>query len=412
MAFIGLDGHKKHIEVVYVDSASSKVKRSFRLKTDVHTLKGFAASLSSKDIVALESTTHAFPIANILRSNGAKVVISNPMKTKIIAESKVKTDKIDAEALARLLASDYLPTIWEPDSSIQEIRKLCSYANAIGKKKTMTKNRIHSILHRNLVDYSDDYTDLFGKKGREFLKTVSLPEDERFQLDQELEILDFLEKKIAVVHKRIASKAYHDEDVLRLMTISGIDYYTALSIKAAIGDIRRFSSPKKLVSYIGLNPRIYQSGNSCYGGPITKRGRSHARWVLIQAAQSIVKSPGPMRGFFLRLLRRKERNKAIVAVAAKLTRIIWHMLTEKENYHYAPPLRTKEKLSKLRIIATGVRLQGGTKKGVPSKGGRKAYLLARKNDHANATIEEQKYTDFIKTRKSSPKTTSSINKGE
>lgn len=399
MAFIGLDGHKKHIQVVFVESPSSKVKRSFRLKTDVATLKGFAASLSSKDTVALESTTNAFPIADILRSNGAKVVISNPMKTKIIGESKVKTDKIDAEALARLLASDYLPTIWEPDERIKQIRKLCSFANALGKKKTMTKNRIHSILHRNLVDY--DYTDLFGKKGREFLKTVLLPEDERFQLDQEIEILDFLEKKIETVQKRIADKAYHDEDVLRLMTIVGIDYYTALSIKAAIGDVSRFSNPKKLVSYIGLNPRTYQSGNSCYGGPITKKGRSHARWVLIQAAQSIVRSPGPLRAFFIKLLRRKERNKAIVAVAAKLTRIIWHMLTEKEDYYYAPPIRTKEKLARLRIIATGIRLQGGTKKGVPSKGGRQTYRQARRNDHTNGAIAEQEYTDFIKTRKNS-----------
>ncbi len=182
------------------------------------------------------------------------------------------------------------------------------------------------------------------------------------------------------------------------MTIPGIDYYTALSVKAAIGDITRFSSPKKLVSYIGLNPRIYQSGNSCYTGRITKRGRSQARWVLIQAAQCIVKVPGPLRGFFLKLRKRKERNKAIVAVASKLVRIIWMMLITKEDYYYSPPLRTKEKLAKLRIIATGVRMKSGTKKGVPSQGGRKAYELARKTDQDKAKQSEKEYMKFIKSR--------------
>jgi len=398
MIHYGLDIHKTFIETVSIKSASSPVLTRSHIDTDITSIKHFASSLTPDDHVVLESTTNAFPIAQLLRQYTPHVSVANPMQTKIIAQSKVKTDKIDAEVLARLEASGFLPVVWEPDQQLLELRKITSFANALTKQQTMAKNRIHSILHRNLVPYASLYSDLFGTKGRIFLNTIELPEDERFQLNMELELLDFLKQSINTVRKRIAQKTMADKEALRLMTIPGIDYYTALSVRAAIGDITRFSSPKKLVSYLGLNPRIYQSGYSCYTGRITKRGRSQARWVLIQAAQSIVRVPGPLRGFFLRLKKRKERNKVIVAVASKLARIIWMMLTTQEDYYYSPPLLTKEKLARLRIKATGVRMKSGSKKGVPSQGGRQAYELARKTDQDKAKEAEKEYNAFIKNR--------------
>ena len=357
----------------------------------------FAKSLSKKDRVVLESTTHSAPIATLLRQNGAHVTISNPFKTKMIAGSKVKTDKIDAETLARLLASDYIPSVWQPSLEIEEFRKIVSFANAVICQRTAIKNRVHSILHRNLVSYSE-VPDLFNGKGTKFLKTVSLPEPERFQLNIELQILEETENKLKTIKQRIAGKVIVDEDSKRLMTIPGIDFYTALALKAAIGEISRFYNPKKLASYFGLNPRIYQSAKTCHTGPITKRGRSHARWVIIHAAQHAATTPGPLRSFFRRIKRRTVRNKAIVAVASKLTRVIWNMLTKKEDYRFAHPLRTKEKFSKLRIIATGIRQQSGRIKGVPFKGGRKAYKKARRDDHNNALQGEKHYEKFIKKR--------------
>lgn len=394
--FYGLDVHKKSIQTAVIDKPSERPKRYFSISSDPESILRLAESLGPSDYIALESTTHAFPIANLLRRNGAKVVVSNPMKTKIIAESKIKTDKVDALALANLLASGYLPTVWEPDQKTSELRKVTSYANAITRQKTMVKNRIHSILHRNLITY--EFSDLFGTKGREFLHTVHLSDEERFQLDSELALLDYLENTLVQIKHRIAQKAIKDEDTLRLMTIPGIDFLVALSLKAAIGDITRFRNPKKLVSYIGLNPRVSQTAETSYTGPITKRGRSHARWVLVQSAQHAADAPSPLRAFFLRIKAKKGRNKAIVAVAAKLARIIWQMLIKKEDYFFAPPLRTKEKLSKLRIIATGQKIKSGPKKGEPSKGGKIAYLEARKNDHNKGKGAETDYKKFVSHR--------------
>lgn len=400
MSYIGLDVHKKFIQAAVVSAPSKHPQKSFTIPTNRDSILAFAASLSKSDRVALESTTNAFSVANLLRAggNGAQVVVSNPMQAKVIAMSKVKTDKVDALALANMLAADYLPTIWEPDHATNELRKITSYYQAIISQKTAVKNRIHSILHRNLIEYSG-FSDLFGKKGRKFLFSAPLPEDDLIQVNEELDLLDYLDKKIVSIKERLAKKAVADDVIRRLMTITGIDLYTAASLKAAIGnDISRFSSPKKLVGYFGLASSVYQSAESRHTGRITKRGNSQARWVLVQAAQVIVKYPSPLRAFFLRLRARRGRNKAIVAVAAKLTRIIWQMLTKGEDYFYAPPLRTKEKLARLRIIATSEKVKPGPKPGALSGSCKKTYLKACADDKVAGKVAEAEYVSFIKER--------------
>ncbi|MCZ6887775.1 MAG: transposase, partial [Gammaproteobacteria bacterium] len=126
-------------------------------------------------------------------------------------------------------------------------------------------------------------------------------------------------------------------------------------LRAAIGDARRFRASANLVSYFGLNPSVYQSGLKAYTGHISRRGRSHARMVCVEAAHQLVRVPGPFHAFFLRLRRRKPYNVAITAVARKLVVLVWHMLTKNENYRYASPTLTREKLNRLHRLATGER---------------------------------------------------------
>ncbi len=106
-----------------------------------------------------------------------------------------------------------------------------------------------------------------------------------------------------------------------------------------------FPSPKKLVSYFGLGTSIYQSADTCYSGRITKQGNVHARSALVQASQVNVKYPSPLRSFFRLLSAKKGRNKAIIAVASKLT--------QKEDYRYMNPANTHVKLGRLHFLATG-----------------------------------------------------------
>jgi hypothetical protein len=121
-------------------------------------------------------------------------------------------------------------------------------------------------------------------------------------------------------NREIAQDAIEDSAVNRLMTITGVNLAVAAGIVAAIGDISRFNSPQKLVSYFGLNPRVRQSGlGAAHHGRISKIGRSHARAKLVEAAWAAAKAPGPLHAFFVRIRTRRGHQIAAVAVARKLT---------------------------------------------------------------------------------------------
>jgi transposase len=349
---IGLDISKHSAEVAVIEPGSAGCRRR-RFAANSQGIQAFAKRLGPDDHVALESCTNAFAFHRLLCQHAGKVVVSNPLKTRVIAEAKVKTDKVDAEILARLLAADFLPPVWVPDAFTDQLRHWINHRQGLVTQRTQAKNRVHAILHRNLV--TTDVSDLFGKAGRAFLTEVDLPPSERQLLEADLRTIDFLHTEILAAEKALAQAVYQDEQIRRLLTIPGIALTSAAGLRAAIGDIRRFRAPTNLVSYFGLNPSVYQSGLKAYTGHISRRGRSHGRTVCVEAAHQLVRVPGPFHAFFLRLRRRKPYNVAITAVARKIVVLVWHMLTKNEDYRYASPELTREKLNRLHRLATGER---------------------------------------------------------
>jgi transposase len=248
----------------------------------------------------------------------ARVVVSNPQKTRAIAEAKVKTDKVDAEVLAQLLAADYLPGVWVADEETAALRRQVARRAHIVRQRTRLKNQVQAILHRNLVPRCPA-ADLFGHKGRAWLAEQPLPPDEARAVAALLRQLDFHGQELRIIDAELARVALAREDVRRLMTIPGVDATIALAIVAAVGDFRRFPAAAKLVSYLGLNPRVKQSGGQpASHGRITKQGRAHARGMLVEAAWVAVKTPGPLRAFFERVRARRGMQIAVVATARKL----------------------------------------------------------------------------------------------
>lgn len=127
--------------------------------------------------------------------------------------------------------------------------------------------------------------------GRGWLSSCELlGDDDRFELETLLGLLDAVEAKIEAVENRLADLAFRDLRAPLLMTIPGVDYPVAMSLLAAIGDVSRFPSPQKLASYLGLVPRVKQSAAKCWTGPITKQGRSQARWMAVEAAQHLARA--------------------------------------------------------------------------------------------------------------------------
>jgi len=401
--YVGLDVHKVWTQVAR-HLPDGSVQRE-RIGTSPELLRQFAQTLGPQDVVALESTTNAMPIARLLRRRAGQVLISNPMKTHLIAKSHVKTDKVDADVLAQLAKSGFLPTVWQPPEDVELLRRRSAYHGALGRQITRVKNRIHAVLARHLVE--PPVRDLFCDRGRAFLRQADVPEDEKLQIELDLQVLETLEAAREVAHKELARLAHAQPQAQLLMTIPGINYTTAVGILGAIGDVGRFSEPRKLVSYFGLNPIVHQSAQHCYTGRISKQGRCMARWLLVEAAHCAVRPAGPLRGYFHRLKKAKGTNVAIVAAARKLTVIIWHMLTSGEPYRWAPERTTREKLGLMHYHATGVRRKGGPRKGAGRSEfygtGLRGRTVRAGRDKRCLARAQKDYERFVKERKETPR---------
>ena len=352
MRFIGLDVHKRVVQVHMVDAAGVELEK-FRFDLDATTLENFAKRYLDDDCaVALEATTNTWAVVDILAPYCARLVVSNPLRTKAIASAKIKTDKVDAEVLAHLLRLDYLPTVWQPDAKTRAERGLASRRSALTRQSISLKNRVHSVLHQRLIQAPQE---LFGKAGRAWLAALTLPPLVRGEIETLLRLLDALALEQEALRNEINQSAFASDAIKLLMTLPGVDVIVAHALVAAIGPIERFSSPERLAAYLGLVPSVHQSAEHVYYGPITKRGNTNARWLLIQAAQVAAKHPGPLGAQFRKLERKKNRSVAVVAIARKLAVLTWHLLTKQQPYRYAQPTTVEGKLAKLRVSQHGPR---------------------------------------------------------
>lgn len=352
--FFGIDLAKRDSQLCTLDKDANIIKQ-LRFASTKPEFEKLALELTEHDTVAFEMTTNSFAIARLFKQlSNARVIVSNPIKTKLIASAKIKTDKIDAKILAELARVSFLPEVWLPDEQTESLRRLVSRRLNLVARRTELKNDCHAVLHRNLIDYTT--SDLFGVDSLKLLRSVALPKLERLLVDEMLDEIEELNKRIERTEQTIAAFICADEKLLSqmdlLLTIDGISIVTGSGILSAIGDVSRFSSPKKLASYFGLVPSSYQSGElKTYHGRITKRGRAEARWFLIEAAESLRKSHCPLKKLYERVCKKKNHNVAVVAVARKLAELIWHLLTKNEPYLYQKHRLTQEKQSRLRFMA-------------------------------------------------------------
>jgi transposase len=195
-------------------------------------------------------------------------------------------------------------------------------------------------------------TDAFGKAGRRWLGQLELPADERLTLDGCLRQVDFLDEEVAALDREIARQALTWPEVMRLMSVPGVNVQTAATFMASIGDIRRFPSPRKLVSYLGLDPRVRQSGSGpARHGRISKAGASEARHMLGEVAWKVMLTPGPLRAFFERVRARRGPQIAATATARKLVVLFWHLLTSEQDYAFQRPAMTRSKIRKLELLS-------------------------------------------------------------
>jgi transposase len=346
--YIGLDVHKNLCYATVLDEEGEIVEQKRFLNTPDE-ISQFVGELSSNDSVAMEASTYWQYIYDALEEAGVSVSLAHPLKTRAIAEARIKTDRVDSEILAQLLRTNFLPKAYIPQKPIREFRAMVRYKAALTRQRTEVKNRIHAMLAKHGIRHG--FSDLFGKGGIRFLREIKLSDVDQVILSSELSNLEFLNSELEKISSHIASLAIEVEEIRLLLTIYGIDYFSALLILSEIGDVKRFSSPKKLCSYAGLVPRVSISGNTLRYGKITKQGSRWLRWVLIQVAHIAIRSDGRLRDFYLRLARRKGSKAAIVACARKLLTWIYFMLLRKEPYREEKEELTLHKLRRMKRLA-------------------------------------------------------------
>jgi transposase len=357
---IGMDIHRTFAEVVFWEDG--KLRSAGRISMTRAGLEGFGRSLDKEDEIVIEATGNAMATVHVLEPFVARVIVANPLQVKAIAHAHVKTDKVDAGVLASLRAADFLPEIWLPDADTERLRRLVARRNQVVRHRTQIKNEVHAILHAHLIPPCP-HADLFGRLGRLWLARQIVPDDERAAIERHLRELDRLGEDLAVLDREIAQAAIEEPAVKRLLTITGVNLIVAAGLVAAIGDVRRFPDPQKLVSYVGLNPRVRQSGlGLAQHGRISKRGRSHARAMLVEAAWAASKAPGPLRAFFLRIRARRGHQIAAVAVARKLAVLCWHLLTKDADYQWARPALVANKVRAMELQA-GQPVRKGNQRG-------------------------------------------------
>ena len=389
MRSIGMDVHRDFCEIAIAENGA--VRAAGRIETRPAVLALFAQSLVDTDEVVIEATANALAIARIIEPHVHRVVLANPKTVREVSR-RAKTDRIDAKVLAQLLAVGFLDEVWTPDEKARTRRRLISRRCALVRARTRDKNQVHAVLQRNLIE-RPPVSDLFGVRGRRWLaeRVQQLPVDEQLTVQAGLRQIDFTRSELEQLDKILGADAISDPDALRLMTLPGVSLVTAIALLGAIGDVRRFKTPRQLVAYLGLDPRVRQSGNEpAKHGKISKQGPGDVRGLLVEAAWHAARSAGPLRAFHQRIAARRGANIATVATARKLVVIVWHLLSRGQDYAFARPALVREKIRRIELMLGAPRQQGRSITG-------RAHLKTHQRQAEHAIVEqaEQAYRRLV-----------------
>lgn len=325
MLYSGIDIHPKVSQCI-VGTTNGKILKEEQIKSDKKEIENFFLGLGKVKVV-FEATTNYEYFFDILEALGCEVVLAHPLKTRAIAAARIKTDKISARILMDLLRADLIPASYVPPKDIRSLRKLTRHRIFLGRYRTQIKNRIHAELIKNVFRYPEG--DVFTLKGIEWLKQLKMQ-----VIDSYISIYNSIDNELKLAERNIKSEGKKYSEILLLITIPGISWYSAMIIFSEIGDITRFHSEKGLFSYAGLTPSVHQSGDNCYYGSITKQGSKNLRWILVEALRVHLNCcpDSKVTQFYNRLKKHKPGNIAAIAAAKKLLQIIYHMLKNQTTF--------------------------------------------------------------------------------
>ena len=331
MNYIGMDIHKHFTVAVVKDEQGNKLNED-KFTNSENNFNNFMQQYKPEETkIVIESTCVWEYIYEILEAKKYEVKLANPVRTRAIAEARIKTDSVDASILADLLRANLIAESYIPPKNVRRLREITRERRTFVKQTTQIKNKIRAILIKRGTEI--EYKTLCN--------AAILLIRKKFQNDKivlrYLDLLEYHKEKLKEVDEEISEKAHANYNTELLMTIPGIASIRAMDLIAEIGEISRFPTANRFCSYAGLVPSIKQSGDTLRVGRLVKQASKVLKHTLIETCWTLIQSKesNPLKEFYKKLAKKKGKQKAICATARKLGCVIHAMLRNQEEFRYS-----------------------------------------------------------------------------
>lgn len=342
---VGVDLHKTQFTVCFRHNENEVLQKVYR--TERKGYEEFLSDLRGMKIpkkmvqLAVETTGNVWYFVQMVESHVGEVKVVNTMKFKVIVESTSKTDSRDARTIAYYLWKDMLPTVTLPDAESRRITKVVKVRDKIVKRMTELKNQIHALFLEEGVEIRKSA--LTSVKQIEMLKKIEADEEVMMLANLLIDEIIRLREAKTVLEKRLTEMTVNDKAVELLRTIPGTGLVSACAVRGVLADIKRFDDPRKIAAYAGLAPWVANSNETVRHGHITKRGSTILRNAFVQMAMGMIREWAKVGksertrfyNWYRQLIGRVGGSKGKIALARRMSRIVWAMLQTNTAFSYS-----------------------------------------------------------------------------
>ncbi len=349
MKSIGMDIGKKKCFVCVMDEKGIILEESGYDNT-LHDANAFARNMKQKykkcQAVCESAGNMWMKTFESFEKNNIPIKLANPLKTRAIAEARVKTDKIDARTLAHLLRADLVAECHVPAWTTRDQKQILRHRESLVQDRVKVANRLNNLLDKYDLKTTGSY--ITGVRNMQWLEQQQLPMvNDDYIMHQCIRQTRQLNEEIKQIEKTIDKLAWDNEDAKRIMSITGFDSFGALLISLEIDGIERFATPKKLVSWMGMCPTVHQSGNTTYHGKMKKDSNRRVSWMMTQAANVASFKDDRLQQVYQRARKKHPHGIAVSHVANKMGIIIWHLLSSETLYNEIKDSLYERKLERI-----------------------------------------------------------------